>query len=240
MNIVLNKSFSISESETGIKNTDIIYPNNLSDLTKENRLFITCGGNSNKSMIAGQVLCEAIQTYFLSFLENTRDINPDFIEKSIRFGEISLNEFQKENPETRGMSTALCLLFFSIDCVYFAQIGKSHIYQIRDNQIVYKSIDASPDRKVWGVNRPADVNIVKLKDIQAHDQFFIYSGEFADFKEERYICRILSENISSEEKLSQIKNIYMNQLSSVFSAHLVPIRKIEKTNLFKNRLNFLF
>jgi hypothetical protein len=239
MNIVLNKSVSVSETEMGIRKVDIIYPNNQLDSTKDNRLFITCEGNSTKSMIAGRLLCDSIQTYFHSFSENGNAVTPLFIEKSIRFGEISLSEFQKENPEARGMSSVLCLIYFSANCVYFAQIGKSHIYQIRNNQIVYKSIDASPDRKVWGTARPADVNVVKLKDIQANDYFFVYSGEFNNFQEERYICQVLSEKTSSENKLAKIKNSYLSQLSGTFSAHLIPVRKIANTHRFKNRLNLL-
>jgi serine/threonine protein phosphatase PrpC len=237
MNIVLNKSFSVSETETGMKNPDVIYPNNQQMPAQANRLYITCGGNSNKSLIAGQILCDAIQTYFHSFGENISDIYPDFIEKSIRFGEISLSEFQKENPGTTGISSILCLLYFSADCIYFAQIGKSHIYQIRDNRIIYRSIDSSPDRKVQGVDRPADVNIVKLKDIQAHDQFFVYSGELGEYREEQVICQILSDNRSAEEKLSQIKKLYLCRSNGLFSAHLIPIHKVKTTRKFKHKLN---
>jgi hypothetical protein len=237
MNITLHQTFSISETETGIKNTEIIYPNNQSVLTN-NRLFITCGGNSNKSSVAGQVVCDAIQTYFHSFVDDETKMNADFIEKSIRFGEITLDEFQKNNPEMRGISTILCLVYFASGCVYFSQIGESHIYQIRNNRIIYKSIDSSAHRKIQGGVKSVDVNIVKLKDIQEQDQFFIYSGDY-NLEDESHICRILSEYASAEDKLSKIKSFYLDKSKSSFSAHLIPIRGVENPNKFKKKLSSL-
>jgi hypothetical protein len=226
MNITLQQSFSISETEVGAKNIYNIYPNNQS-VAENNRLFITCGGTSNQTLIAGWVVCDAIQTYFHSFLENECDISPDFIEKAIRFGEISLYTFLKENPEMRNASTTFCLIYFAVDCIYFSQIGKSHIYQIRNNRIIYKSIDVSLDRKIQGSIKPIEVNIIQIKDIQAQDLFFVYAGELSGLQEEDSVCRILSENTSPEKKLLQIKEIYLNKTNSCFSAHLIPIRNIE-------------
>jgi hypothetical protein len=238
MNITLQQSFSVSETETGIKNRLNIYPDNQS-IISGNRLFITCGGNSNQTLIAGQVVCDAIQTYFHSFLENKNEITPDFIEKSIRFGEISLDEFRKENPEMINASGTLCLIYFASDCVYFSQIGESHIYQIRDNRIIYKSVESSLERKIRGTAKPVEVNIVKLKDIQAQDQFFIYAGELSGFQEEEFVCQILSKNIPPESKLSRIKEIYLDKTKSCFSAHLIPIRNIDEAFNLKGKLSSL-
>jgi hypothetical protein len=237
MNIILQQSFSISETETGIKRRDNIYPNNQSNATR-NRLFITCDGSSNQSSVAGRIVCESIQSYFHSFLDDNKDvITPEFMEKAIRFGEISLYEFQKENPEMRNASTTLCLIYFASDYVYFSQIGKSHIYQIRDNRIIYKSIDSSWNKKIQGITQPVDVNVVKLKDIQAQDQFFIYAGELSGCEEEDTVCRILSRQEPPEVKLAEIKDIYLNKTKSCFSAHLIPIRNVEDSFKLKQRLN---
>jgi hypothetical protein len=238
MDITLQQSFSISETATGLKGLENIYPNNQS-IAAKNRLFITCNGNCAQSLEAGQIVCDAIQTYFHSFLDNKQDITPVFIEKSIRFGEISLDEYQREHPGMRNISTTLCLIYFASDCVYLSQAGKSHIYQIRNNQIIYKSIDASPYRKIQGITQPVEVNIVKLKDIQKEDLIFIYAGELSAVPEDDSVCRILSENLSRETKLSKIKEIYLNKTQSCFSAHLIPIRNTGKTSRLKRKLNSL-
>jgi hypothetical protein len=239
MNITLYQSSSISETETGVTGKENIFPSN-GQISSKNRLFISCGANSNKSMIAGQVVCDAIKTYFHSFLEKNEDINIDFIEKAIRFGEIYLDDFKKENIGNGDLTATLCFLFFATDCVYFCQIGKSHVYQIRNNRIIYKSIDSSLDKKIYGSRKPVEINIVKLKDIQALDHFFIYCGELANFQEE-LIGEILSQNITTEDKLSKIKDIYLNKTKSYFSAHLIPIRETNDSVSLKQKLNsFLY
>jgi hypothetical protein len=239
MNITLQQTFSISETETGIKNNGNIYPNNQL-IAIDKRLFIICSENSNQSLIAGEVVCDAIQSYFHSFLDKKSDITPGFIKKSIRFGEISLHNLLEENPNLRNASTYLCMIYFAVNCVYFAQVGKSHIYQIRDNRIIYKSIDSSLDRKIRGITKPVDVNVVQLRDIQAQDQFFIYAGELSGFSEEEAVCNILSENTSLEVKLSKIKEIYFNKTKKCFSAHLIPIRNVEDTSKLRQKLNLFF
>ncbi|MDR2086296.1 MAG: hypothetical protein LBP72_03890 [Dysgonamonadaceae bacterium] len=240
MNITLQQSFSISETETGLKGLDNIYPSSHSIAIK-NRLFIICNGDSDQSLKAGQIVCDAIQTYFHSFLDNKQDITPAFIEKSIRFGEISLDEYQREHSGMNNIATTLCLFYFASDCVYFSQTGSSYICQIRNNQVIYKSIDSSLHRKISGITRPVEVNIVRLKDVQAKDQFFIYAGELSAFPDDSLICGILSENTSREVKLSKIKEIYLNKTNRCFSAHLIPIRNTGHTSRLKQRLNsFLY
>lgn len=237
MKITLNQPFSISENPTGTKNPDSIYPDSTL-VSEKNRLFITCGEDSPLSLIAGQIICDAIEKYFHSFLDKAQDVTPEFIEKSIRFAEASLDSFQKDNPETRGMSATLSMLFFAPSCIYFCQVGKSHIYQIRGNRIVYKSIDTSPDRKIQSSRKPVEVNIVRLKDIRANDQFFIYTGELADFHDKEIICQVLSQPGSAEERLTELKRIYLNKSKNSFSAHLIPIRDIEAPgSSFRRRMN---
>jgi hypothetical protein len=238
MDIAMHKSFSVSETETGIKNIDVIYPTHNS-LEKENRLFITCGGNSSQSLIAGQIACEAIRTYFYSFLDRKEDISVDFIEKAIRLGEISLSEYQKNNPATSGLYSILSLFYMASDCVYLCQIGESRIYQIRENQIIYKSIDASPDRKIQGIHKPVEINVVTLKDIRPNDHFFISNCNLLNLQDEKNICDILMIPATAEEKLSQIKTYYLNKYKKHFSAHLIPIGNIRETKTFKQRMNAL-
>ncbi|MDR0680758.1 MAG: hypothetical protein LBG15_02735 [Dysgonamonadaceae bacterium] len=238
MDIVLHKSFSVSETETGIKNTDIIYPTHHS-VEKENRLFITCDGNSNKSLTAGRIVCEAVKTYFYSFLDSDRDISVDFIEKAIRMGEISLSEYQENNPATNGLYTVLSLFYLAADCIYLCQIGENRIYQIRENQIIYKSINSFSTRKIQGTHKPVEINVIVLKDIQPNDQFFISNCNLLNSQDEEIICDILMMYAASEEKLSQIKMYYLNKYKKPFSAHLIPIRDISKTKTFKQRMHSL-
>lgn len=209
----------------GIKNIEIIYPRTQS-VSSENRLFISCSGHTNKALIAGQVVCDAIEGYFHSFLEHGEDINPAFIEKSIRFAEIALDGLRKDYPTSTDLSTTVSMVFIAPRCAYFCQIGNSHIYQVRNGHVIYKSIESSVDRKIVGTKKPVEVNIVILKDIKPEDYFFIYAGEFNETENEKIICPIVEEQETTENKLNKIKRIYLSKSGSAFSAHLIPIRDV--------------
>ncbi|MDH8701471.1 hypothetical protein M2138_000813 [Dysgonomonadaceae bacterium PH5-43] len=234
MSILIHKPFSISETETGIKNSDIIYPNSDS-VNKRDRLFITCGNNN--SDIAGKLLCESINLYFNSFLDKEDEVSPDFLAKAIRMGEIAISDYKKNNPNKRGINTTFSLFFLASDCIYICQIGNSHIYQIRDNLITHKYIDLS-DQVIRGADYPVKINLISLTDIKANDQFFICQGNLTTSDEDS-IINILSEFASSDEKLLQIKNYYLNKYKSHFSGHLIPIKEVKEEQSFKQRVNAL-
>lgn len=239
MEIKLHQPFSISESPLGQIDTDIIYPTSNS-VSERNRLFITCNGDTNKSLIAGQIVCDAIQSYFHSFLESGKEITPDFIQKSIRFAEISIDNFVKEHSDVKDIFTTSSLLFFAPHCIYICQIGESYIAQIRQNQVIYRSVDSSLERKIQGSKKSAEVNITLLKDIRPDDQFFVYSGALSCLCEEKDICKILSGEANPETKLTEIKSLCKNKASASFSAHLIPVKEVEDAASFlKRKMNSL-
>ena len=230
MDILLYNPYSVSETKTGTKNADSIFPVQNSG-NKQDRLYIVCGGNPNQSLLAGEMVCDAIKTYFHSFLDDRKDITPQFIEKAIRMGEIALPE---------GASVTLSICYFAPDAVYLSQIGGSYICQIRDNQIIYKSVDTSTDKRLRGVKQPVEINLVCLKDIQANDQFFICNYRIDSAMEEEEICRILSESATSGNKLDQIKHTFLNKYKRSLSAHLIPVKEVKKRSTFRQKLNLLF
>ena len=229
MDILLHNPSSVSETKTGTKNADSIFPVRNS-VNKQDRLYIVCGGNPDQSLLAGEMVCDAIKTYFYSFLDDQEEITPQFIEKAIRMGEIAL-------PEKASVTLSIC--YFAPNAVYLSQIGESYICQIRDNQIIYKSIDTSTDKRLRGTNKPVEVNTVCLKDIQADDQFFICNHRIDSVAEETEICRILSESAIVDNKLAQIKHTFLNKYKRAFSAHLVPVKNVKRRYSFRQKFNLL-
>lgn len=237
MDIILHKPFSLSEAETGLKNTDVIHPNHYS-VSKRDRLYITCDGKKENSRIAGRLLCESINLYFNSFLENRKNISSDFFDKAIHLGEIAISEYKRTHEEAQNISTSFALFFMASDGIHICQVGKSHIYQIRDNQIIHKYIDSS-DQLIKGVEYPVKVNKIILNDIKSNDQFFICHDNLTSSKDEAHICKILSQFSLVDEKLFQIKEYYLNKYNSHFTAHLIPIREVRETQTFRQRVNAL-
>ncbi|GHT77027.1 hypothetical protein FACS189413_11340 [Bacteroidia bacterium] len=236
MKIATKKSFSVSETEMGIKNVDIIYPTHLLS-GKSNRLFLLCDGRSNRSMLAGQVVCDAVYTYFHSFSEEK--ITIDFIEKAIRMAEIQLSELQKEHSHKQGFSTSLSLFYLENDCAYLAQIGESSVCQIRDNQVIMKVMDVSFDRKICGVHNPVEINVVLLKDVQAGDYFFICNDTGISPDDEQVILDLMQQIPQTEECLSEIKRYYQHKYNKHFSGHLIPIEQIREPQTIKQWMDSL-
>ncbi|MCC8145033.1 MAG: hypothetical protein LIO93_01050 [Bacteroidales bacterium] len=237
MDIILRRPFSISETEKGIRDTEIIHPNHNS-VSKRDRLYITCDGKNQKSQVAGRLLCEAVNLYFNIFLEDKKDITNEFFTKAIHMGEIAISQYQKTHPEYQGMYTTLSLFFLASDHICICQVGKSHIYQIRNNQIIHKYIDSS-EQIIRGVHHPVKITLITLSDIKTNDQFFICHDDLTTMEDEVIICNILSEFANADEKLSQIKKYYLNKYKSPFTGHLIPIRQVRENQTFKQRVNAL-
>jgi len=230
------QSSSISENKMGVKNADIIYPVHLFE-NKKNRLFILCGGNTNASQIAGRIVCDAVQTYFHSFLED--NITIDFIEKAVRMAEINLSDFIKENANIQGFTTTLTLFYLADDGVYLAQIGESYVGQFRSNEWIYKTIDRSIDRKLYGTNKPVEINVVTLKDIRNDDRFFLCNNADISLEDEKIIATLMEMFPQTEGCLFEIKKYYQQKYNKPFSGHLIPIEQIREPQTMKQWLNSL-
>ena len=235
MRMATKKSSSISENGIGIKNADIIYPLHSFE-NRQNRLFILCGGNFC-SRVAGRIVCDAVQTYFHSFLEN--NISIDFIEKAVRMAEINLSDFIKENTKIRGFATNLTLFYIADDSVYLAQIGENYAGQFRNHEVIYKSIDRSIDRKLYGTDKPVEINVVTLKDIRNNDLFFLCNNADISVEDEKVIA-VLMENFSqTKDCLLEIKKYYQQKYNKSFSGHLIPIEQIREPQTMKQWFNSL-
>lgn len=129
-------------------------------------------------------------------------------------------------------------MYLASDSIHICQIGKSYIYQIRDNKIIHRYIDSS-DQILQGNKKLSKINLITIKDIQSGDQFFISQNNACTFQDEEIVCNILSTIANAEEKLSNIKKYYLNKYQSTFSGHLIPIREVRENPTLKQRVNAL-
>ena len=265
MNITLQKPFSISEIGKRFNNEDSIYPSN--ELVGiNNRLFLVCDGvgGSNKGEIASSIACDSIQTYFRTYLDPESEFNQQFIEKSIRYTEIQFDEYIKKNPSAKGMATTLCLIYFATEGVYLTHAGDSRIYQFRNGQIVFKTEDhslvnsmiktgrISPDdaekhpqknviyRAIQGTNTPVEIDVLKITDVLPGDEFLMCTDGVTEVWSDDDLCAIFSSNLSSEEKINNIKNKCRVSARDNYSAYLIPIQEVNKMNVFKQIFSYAF
>jgi len=258
MNITLQKSFSVSEIGKRFNNEDSIFPGG-EYVNLSNRLFLVCDGvgGSNKGEVASSIACDSIQTYFRTFLDEEKEFDPQFIEKSVRYTEIRFDEYVGNNPSARGMATTLCLLYFAPGGVYLTHAGDSRIYQFRAGNMVFKTEDHSlvnsmiksgkinpkdadkhPQkniiyRAIQGSHTPVEVDIIKITDVLPDDEFFMCTDGVTEVWNDDDLCKVFSANISSEEKMKKIKEHCREKARDNYSAYLIPILEVSKMNVFK-------
>jgi len=265
MNITIQKPFSISEIGKRFNNEDSIYPNN-EQVNISNRLFLVCDGvgGSHKGEVASTIACDAIQTYFRSFSDTEKAFDPQFIEKSVRYAEIRFDEYIQSNPSAGGMATTLCLLYFSPEGVFLTHAGDSRIYQFRKGEMIFKTEDHSlvntmikngkinpgdadkhPQkniiyRAIQGSHAPVEIDIIKITDVMPADEFFMCTDGVTEVWNDNDLCKVFSENISSEEKINRIREQCRERARDNFSAYLIPILDVDKMNVFKQIFLYAF
>jgi len=258
MNITLQKPFSVSEVGKRFNNEDSIYPSD-ELVNTNNRLFLVCDGvgGSNKGEVASSIACDSIQTYFRSFLDEEKEFDPLFIEKSVRYTEIRFDEYVQSNPSAKGMATTLCLLYFALEGVYLAHAGDSRIYQFRTGEMIFKTEDHSlvnfmiksgkinpkdadkhPQKNIiykaiQGSHSPVEVDVIKITDVLPDDEFFMCTDGITEVWSDDDLCNVFSANISTEEKMNRIKERCRDMARDNYSAYLIPILEVHKINLIK-------
>lgn len=248
-----------------MNNEDAIYPNNEA-VSVNDRLFLVCDGvgGSNKGEIASSVACDAIQTYFRTFIDPEEAFDSAFIEKAVRYTEIRFDEYIKENPAAKGMATTLCLLYIASDGIYLAHAGDSRIYQFRNGEIIFKTEDHSlinsmikngqvkpeeakshPQRNViykaiQGTKISVDIDITHITNLLPGDKFLICTDGITEALNDNELCKIFTGDTSSEEKLETIKNNCNIKAHDNFSAYIIPIQDVDQLGFFRQVLTSFF
>ena len=261
MNITIQKPFSINEIGKRFNNEDSIYPSK-ELVNVNNRLFLVCDGvgGSNKGEVASLIACDSIQTYFHTFLDEEKEFDPQFIEKSVRYTEIRFDEYIQKNPLAKGMATTLCLLFFAPEGIYLTHAGDSRIYQFRNGKIIFKTEDHSlvnsmiksgrinPEdankhpqknviyRAIQGSHSPVEIDVATITDVLPNDEFLMCTDGITEVWTDDDLCAIFSTNISSEEKMNTIREHCREKARDNYSAYLIPIQEVNKMNVLKQIL----
>lgn len=227
-------------------NEDYIYPAS-STATPDNRLFLVCDGmgGHKDGEIASKTVTEAIADYWITHNE------PDTTQKVMNAiaGAISQMDYLvKHSNGDKGMGTTLTLVSIGTDSVLAAHVGDSRIYQIRPHiGIVYRSkdhslvqtwVDAGILTQEEARNHPQsniitqvlqpdglkkiDPEIMSLH-IEDGDYLFLCTDGITESIDEEKLVGIVSDHLSDEEKMKQIKQICSEHSRDNFSAYLIPL-----------------
>ena len=181
------------------QNEDAVWPLKNS-ASPADRLFMVCDGvgGSNAGEIASALTCQSFADYFKKS-QPDKEKGKDFLTDA---HEVALSHFKKhieKDPSAQDMSTTLTLVCLNNDSALVAWCGDSRIYQIRNGEIIFQSMDHSlvnelikageltPEeaehspqkniilRAIQYKEKPAAIESVELTDVRSGDFFLLCS-----------------------------------------------------------------
>ena len=265
MLITIGKPCAVCEKGGRANNEDCIYP--LSEYADSNqRLFLVCDGvgGAARGEVASALACDAIQTYFATFLGN-EDPTAEFIQQAVHYTETRFDAYLQEHPEATGMATTLTLAYIGKKGITLAHIGDSRIYYIREGQALYRSEDHSlvgslvrlgritpaearvhPQRNqilraIQGSHIPTEAEVMQWQDIQSGDWLFLCSDGILERLDEPQLLQQFTNTHNPAEIKDHILEVCEGKTRDNYSFYLIPLRKAERaTDLKQNLLSFLY
>jgi serine/threonine protein phosphatase PrpC len=141
------------ETNVGMKRT---HNEDSYSIFEEERLFVVCDGMGGHASgeIASQMAAETLRNFFKDTREDMELTWPYKMDRSKRYQEnrlitgiklanLRIHEAAKKEAKYHGMGTTLVSVFFVKEGTYFAHVGDSRIYRIRDNLIEQVTEDHS-------------------------------------------------------------------------------------------------
>lgn len=231
-------------------NEDHIYPAS-SATTSTNRLFLVCDGmgGHKDGEIASKTVTETIADYWITHNE------PDTAQKVMNAIACAISEMDqlvKHSNGDKGMGTTLTLVSIGTDSVLAAHVGDSRIYQIRphvgiiyqskDHSLVQRWVDAGiltqkearnhpQSNIITQVIQPDGLNTIHPEvvnlNIEDGDYIFLCTDGITESIDDEKLVDIISNHISDDEKMEQIKQICSEHSKDNYSAYLIPTTIIE-------------
>lgn len=258
----ISQPFYFNELGKRSNQEDSVYPAHPSE---NDNLFMVCDGmgGHEHGEIASRVVCESISSFFKTI--KIEEFSDQMIQRALSFAYDELDK-KDELSERKGvMGTTLTFLYLAKSKAYVAHIGDSRVYHIRtaDGQsyIVHKTFDhslvnellrdgiiteeeaiAHPNKNIITKAiqpepaRRNQADIYVSEDILPGDYFFLCSDGVLESITDDSLLEILSEEISDEGKLEQIRQLCKDNSRDNNSAYLIHIEDIEQSNAIQQDL----
>lgn len=256
MEIILYPPLVMHERGRRDNNEDCVYPvEGLEyNLEKRHHLFLVCDGVGGKAKgeIASQITC----TVFAKLLDDLTIVSGLKIEQALRETEKAIDDYIEEHPDAKGMATTMTLLSLHKEGATVAHIGDSRIYQLRNGEIIYKTVDHSlvqelldnkiitveqarnhPKRNVvtraiMGAENATTVDVDYLSSLNVDDYFFMCTDGISEsISDEELECILKQNERSDSDKFEEIRKICLANSRDNFSAYLLKIKELKEEEL---------
>ncbi len=251
--VKLHTPFALSDKGKRKHNEDCIFPpdNTKTDLSL-NRLFLVCDGvgGESKGEEASRIACRVFSDQFM----HKTDLENQDIYQTVQLTEKEMDAYIQEYPEADSMATTLAMLFFGKKGAVIVHLGDSRVYQIRDGEIIFRTSDHSlvqelisnnlitheqainhPQRNVitkalTGSKYPSKPDINRIIDLKEEDYFFLCTdGVLESFSDDLLLNLFKNNSMNDAQKMAMIKAKCLEQSRDNFSAYLVRIEAINKS-----------
>ena len=209
--------------------------NYISELGKRSNNEDNCAINPNKTYVVcdgvggsekGEIASDIVVREFINLFNSETEITAN---DAIKFVEAKLTSHIEQHPETMGMATTLTLAHIKSDSLYVAWCGDSRVYQFRNGNIIFKTVDHSwvneavkagiiteeeainhpksnvITRAIQGSHKPVLIDDATLTDLQVNDTFLLCSdGILESWSDDDLIALFTSER-NVDEILNKIK-----------------------------------
>ncbi len=179
--------------------------------------------------IASSTTCHAIKEYIDGL--KAESLSEDQIREAVEYANQKLRDEMDKNSELKGMGTTLTLASFDEDSIIFAQVGDSRAYHnqggcvkkiTKDHTYVQHLIDSGVIKKGAADDYPFKniiTRAVGMKEIdvdffqanwEKDDIILLCSDGLSNYTNEELLSKILSQEISLEEKAQRLIDIALD------------------------------
>jgi len=250
MKITLHPPVCLHEMGKRKNNEDYIYPSKKNQgMAKSSGLFLVCDGvgGSAKGEEASKIVCEV----FSKVLVGKKTVKAEDVAEALKAAEDAIDEYTRNDPESKGMATTLTLLSLHKKGVTIAHLGDSRVYQIRGNEIIFRTNDHSfvnelvsnniiteaearehPKRNVVtkaivGAFSPQVPDVEYIEDVHPGDYFFLCTDGILESIDDEQLVKIISKSGRSDiEKVNDIYKICNKESKDNFSSWLLQIDQV--------------
>jgi len=218
--------------------------------------YIVCDGvgGSEKGEIASDITVK-------SFLEQLKLKPETHINQILRMTEGSFSNYLNNHPDATGMATTLTLTTISAKGIVAAWIGDSRIYQFRNGEITFKSIDHSwvnealksgiisaedainhpksnvITRAIQGNHRPVELEEIVITDIKDGDIFLQCSDGVLESWNDGELKELFLTNSDVAEITKELALKCSVQSKDNYTAIVYKIEKVEDIEIDRPILN---
>lgn len=230
MKLIVKDFTAFADAGKRPHNEDFVYPSSLSNSVTPN-LYIVCDGigGAGKGDKAAQISADYIAKY-IAEKPSQGPITASYINQVLKYVENGFDDYIRQHPDCWGMGATISVLYFDEYGANIAWAGNCRVYQFRNGNILYKSLDHTeaaqllrdgkitemealthirrfPLRAIQGSSYPTQMEFyfIPKAEIQAGDIFYLCSDGVQEAVNDSEIATIFTHGTNTTAMGNEIQ-----------------------------------